>query len=960
MNLPTENAELQPSDDIFGPEEAAVETRESVPAKMAIDPDELPLPAAPFRGIKPFRLVDWRIFFEREKQTEQTENLMVMYRAVLLFGRSGCGKSSLIDAGLTPRALRRYMTPERIRVRPYPNNELSVERIALSETARDPTQPSNLRNYLPSRFSDADIPERLELSCADFLAQLRRKSDLGTPLLIFDQFEELITLFEAGAEASDGFRQAKKARIAIEHLLDELILHAEDRVKLIFAFRDDYLARLSGLFERYPHLLDQSVRLESPEIDRLPSIVLGPFERASRGLQEQSQRWNQPRFTKELVDRIKEGFEVLSPGGHLALSEVQTLCEALWDKPGLRGQLLTAKQPHLTIRKIIEEEAWAKVKGYSRLERIHALALLASLVTKEGTRNVISEGNLLREARSNPALWFFRANTRKVLARMVETTGLLRLSSASGNKYYELQSEFLIPWVQNAQKGMARVRKVWAIYVWGVALAFLLWFAGLWLNAQALNQQLKSREAQLTETNEKLLDAQKEVKRANESNQTAVRQQNESTRILREQAQAAEKALQEVALILLQKAPDELESLSSSIRELVQAQIDARGKVIQPATMDPPVVLPHENDVWRAVFSADGKQVATASADKFVKLWRLDGTAIIQPWQASASAGGVTDIAIDPKGRFLISGSAGRSVRVYDLERNAQVENVSEAQRDTITAVAFSSNGEYAISASADQTVALWQTEAFKHATKKIEPVTQWIHRGTVTSAAFSPSGRWVVTSCDDGFVRLWDTAQASNLPRQWFARGPVRRATFNPASTEIDVLGVAGRTAFFWAGAATTNDASVFTADDEMPGTIQAIFSPDGTAGAVATADGKVRIWDLTQKHLWTLLQTRQRGRILCLAWSSNNVLAAAGEDGTVQFWRQPAQNTEPYRKFPAHQGPVWWVSFSPDGSHLATTSAFSTENLPSLISSPAELSADVKRLSHVSDNTARIWKVP
>ena len=60
---------------------------------MKIDPNDLPLPKEPYRGILPFRLLDWRIFLERDEEAEHLGNLVSMYSGVLLYGQSGAGKS---------------------------------------------------------------------------------------------------------------------------------------------------------------------------------------------------------------------------------------------------------------------------------------------------------------------------------------------------------------------------------------------------------------------------------------------------------------------------------------------------------------------------------------------------------------------------------------------------------------------------------------------------------------------------------------------------------------------------------------------------------------------------------------------------------------------------------------------------------------------------------------------------
>src|SRR5438552_12358571 len=100
---------------------------------MKIDPLALTKPREPYRGISPFRLLDWRIFFEREAEAERLTNLVSLYRGVLLYGQSGAGKSSLLNAGLIPHALRQGRAPERIRVYPESGKELFVDCLSREE-----------------------------------------------------------------------------------------------------------------------------------------------------------------------------------------------------------------------------------------------------------------------------------------------------------------------------------------------------------------------------------------------------------------------------------------------------------------------------------------------------------------------------------------------------------------------------------------------------------------------------------------------------------------------------------------------------------------------------------------------------------------------------------------------------------------------------------------------------------
>jgi tetratricopeptide (TPR) repeat protein len=307
-----------------------------------------------------------------------------------------------------------------------------------------------------------------------FLEKLRAPSDLGVPLLIFDQFEELVTLFEENPKEREKFEAARTARLAIEKLLCELLLHDALPLKIVFTFRDDYLARLTPLFSRIPNLMDQGVRLAAPQIEVVQRIVRGPFvpsEDGRRGLPGHFR----DELSRELAAKIEEGIRERRPSGVLNLSELQTLCLALWQQPPRREELLGATAPGAVLEKIIEGEAMIQLKALARLDRVRALAILSNLVTQEGTRDVVSEENLIQETRRMPVLRVLRGDLKRLLNTLVARTGLLRRSLSSGNTYYELASEFLISWIQKQQQAF---RKVAAVSVVGTLLLVAIVMAG--------------------------------------------------------------------------------------------------------------------------------------------------------------------------------------------------------------------------------------------------------------------------------------------------------------------------------------------------------------------------------------------------------------------------------------------------------------------------------------------------
>ena len=555
---------------------------------MKIDPLALPKPREPYRGISPFRLLDWRIFFEREAETERLTNLVSLYRGVLLYGRSGAGKSSLLNAGLIPHALRQGRAPERIRVYPESGKELFVEPINLQESDAAEHSEIELPRYLPSRFiTSTDATEGVRLSCEEFSKTLHDPSDLGAPLLIFDQFEELVTLFEENPKDKEHFEEAHAARVEIEQLLYKLLVSDSLPLKLVFAFRDDYLARLTPLFSHIPNLMDQAVRLALPGIELLRHIVRGPFlPSEERGLPAgyfRNKLGELDELNEKLTDKIESGIRTGHPSGVLNLSEVQTLCLALWQQKKRREELLRADNPAAVLREIIESTAVDALKKLLPWDRVRALALLANLVTQEGTRDVVSEENLISETRRNPLMWVFPRDWRKLLNELPEKTGLLRRSFSSGTTYYELASEFLISWIQKRQRAFRRLALMVSVSVSAGLLAIVVVLFGLYFQLKLEKRHTKTERDHATA----------QTKIAQNERKNAIAQKNKAETAERraiqqkQQAEAAERrAIQQSKIAQTESLRVRKQNLDD--KETIIAMAD---KLLESAT-------PEEAAIW--------------------------------------------------------------------------------------------------------------------------------------------------------------------------------------------------------------------------------------------------------------------------------------------------------------------------------------------------------------------------
>jgi hypothetical protein len=412
-------------------------------------------PDRPYPGIEAFRYSDHPVFFAREAESERLLRLITVYRSVLVFGPSGAGKSSLINAGFIPRALDEDFITDRIRLQPRPNQELIVERIVRHGNG---ARPSYLHSTL---ISEENGSSRQVLSIGEFQDRIAARQSEGiTPVLIFDQFEEFVSLFEE-APHGDTLLLTRKVQADLLDLFVALYRDPDLRVKLLFVFREDYLAKLGKLFNRCPDLRDTFLHLTPPRESALEEIIMGPFRRFPGRFPHA--------FSDALARRLQFALEERCDRSDLNLSEVQIACQRLW-------------------RSVDQERAFA-VKGLQGLLedylaeslgrlpadlRDPAVALLSRMVTAQGLRNVISEEDLI--ARTTQEEGTLRRNKAEAaLAALVADTRLVRRERRDDVVFFEIVSEFLSPWIQR-QRMLRRTRALrrrWA------ALAAVLLFIAL-------------------------------------------------------------------------------------------------------------------------------------------------------------------------------------------------------------------------------------------------------------------------------------------------------------------------------------------------------------------------------------------------------------------------------------------------------------------------------------------------
>src|SRR5215470_8937320 len=181
---------------------------------------------------------------------------------------------------------------------------------------------------------------------------------------------------------------------------------------------------------------------------------------------------------------------------------------------------------------------------------------------------------------------------------------------------------------------------------------------------------------------------------------------------------------------------------------------DARYAMLAAAARSGIAVLAGHTDVVNSVaFSADGKTLATGSADHTVRLWDVATRRQIgKPLTGRTNA--VYSMAFSPDGNTLATGSNDHTVRLWDVATRRQIGKPLTGHSDAVNSVAFSPDGKTLATGSADYTVRLWDVATRRQIGR---PLTG--HTDAVNSVAFSPDGKTLATGSLDDTVRLWDVA---------------------------------------------------------------------------------------------------------------------------------------------------------------------------------------------------------
>lgn len=255
---------------------------------------------APYRFLASYDLLDASIYAGREADVERLEGEVLAHRLVVLQGPVGAGKTSLLQAGLTPRLLARgYL-------------------VLAAQSYADPI--AALRDGLQQARDQIQV----DLSQATDLVELVRagQASLDRPVvIILEHFETFFTEPRLNAAGRERFRDALAAFRETTFRLPAC---------LVISIRQQSQGQLAYFQSRIPDIFHHVVALDLLSPAQARRAILAPLE----GLQPPMVFDPQFLDGRLLLDLATGGRE----DGAIDPPHLQIVCKALYDEARARGQ----------------------------------------------------------------------------------------------------------------------------------------------------------------------------------------------------------------------------------------------------------------------------------------------------------------------------------------------------------------------------------------------------------------------------------------------------------------------------------------------------------------------------------------------------------------------------------------------------------------------------------------------
>ena len=795
----------------------------------------------------------------RARERRELANLVLADRIVLCYSPSGAGKTSLIQAGLIPDL-----------------QEEGIPALPVARAGRSPEGDGHNR-YAASVLLSLGAPPEVAAGGTTLRSYLEANvPEDGRGLVIFDQFEEVLSLDPTDATAKRQFF----AEVA-EALQDR-------RWFAVFAMREDFLAALDPYVDLLPTRLATRFRLDLLDEKAARQVITGTAQDAHRT------------FAPDACDALITELSRLVDGRigpYVEPVQLQVVCRRLWEQVPAATTEITKE--HVQAAGDVTR-ALSAYYGDEVAEVALATSTPERVIRDWFDRELVTDRGYRGQAQAGPT------GDVRVLRQLVDAH-LVRAETRRGATWYELAHDRLVEpvragnraWREQHLSAFQRQASLWDEHGRRDELVVV---------DEILDEGEKlaaDPAAQLTQVEASFLAASRKAREAGERDRLAARKtrrwagistiglvvallastlavtQAMAFRRATSRAEAGERLrLAGPALDMVNADPNLSAQLALHALAGEEEVDDAGGVDAQEAlyhrvfrTSRVGLTIPREGH--RAVYAPDGNAIAVAGASGSAEFDVDDLTQVSELDDAPSLA-----IAYTPDGRALaVSGSNG-AVMVWPRDGSDARGLLATDTRATVQALAFDADGgRLAVAAGEEVRVWSWESEAVGEGDEGESD-----EEGEEVQDELAGDGDTQVSSTSYGI--RWHAAKGPGVTTLTGLVGGVRALAFDPAGTTLAAASADGAVRMLSPAAGGTSWEVSATLTGHR-GLVNAVaFSPDGTHLLSGGDDGSARLWDVPSRQLRKELLGHESGINGVAFRADGRRVATAGDDGTAKVW--------------------------------------------------------------------------
>ena len=823
-------------------------------------------------------------FCGREDESYDFAKLVMSNIFVTLYGKSGIGKTSLLNAGVFPQIRENGFTPISIRLGIRDEKEPKSYQSVIIEA---------IERNIPNHETINVIPEQTDAQKSDFLWNYFARHRFYTadgeptsPVIVLDQFEEL---FRSNRDEVNmllrqlDYLNDKDNTLDIDEA-DGKTYRYETNFRFVISIREDDLYRLEDSIDNcyLPALKRCRYRLRSLSDEGAKDVIVTPGEGLFVATEKES-------IVNKILDIARNGED-----GSINTNILSLVCNRIYvdSRKNGNGTIGIAIVENFMKGNPFERFYNEATRKLSNKEKSY---IEDSLVDSTGRRNSVSESDFLLNVPNGEML--LHGDNRI----------LQRTSASSDSKHFrvELIHDSFCPPLMGLKEQREKKRKA-RIFA-GLVSILLICIAIIVLIFSQQNKIMYSQSRLLGYIVPKLV----EEGDGHTANKLALELFNGDYPYTTE-AEVALRNASDANVFTLKGHTDVVKSVAFSPdgKYIASGSDDNTIKLWDVATGECVKTFEvHTNYVYSVAFSPDGKYIASGSSDDTIKLWDVAIGECVNTFEGHTDA--VISVAFSPDGKYIASGSVDKTIKLWDVAKGECVKTF-EGHANMVNSVAFSPDGGYIASGSLDNTIKLWDV-AKGECVKTFEG-----HKYSVESVAFSPEGKFIASGSWDSTIKLWNVVTGECV-KTIENNGPrVYSVAYSPDGKYV-VSGGSNNEVKLWK---INTGECINTFINHTSDIFSASFSTNGKFIASGSRDKTIKLWDVATGECVKTFEGHAN-RVNSVAFSpgpDGKYIASGSYDNTIKLW--DVATGECVKTFEGYANTVNSVAFSSDGHTIASAS--------------------------------------